>query len=844
MSDGRRLGSLLDPRQSLGARVLWILLPLGLVPLAVFWVSTERYGRRMEARLRNLLTPALTRQAEQSLVRAADLYREELEERLGELSAVLAEASRATAAALQAGAAGGAGAAADAEESFLDEPGLPIQVVGSAASSAVVLRDPGLSDEARRDVAATRRLEGRFKDLAAGHRGIPLVFVLTRSGVLRTVPRKDLVSLVRSGKLPDALELPAASRPPVGTAPPILWRAPRASAGPPRALSALVPVFSAKGELVAEVGAEWTVADVLTVPSRPPHKLARTYLFDRGGRLLLAAPARGDEDRAEAEQVHRALSEPLAAARALLTLPSGEVLAASRRTTREQWTCAVVLPAATVGQQVDEQVLPMVDEALEARRRVEQVYVLSLAVVALAVVFFVGRALAPVRRLADFADSLFAGRHPPPLPGLERKDEVGPLARAMKDLEERIRRRVRFLEGVHDLSRTAAAMTRPEETITRLARRIAELVGATKAWFYLYDEAARELVGTPPGFGVPDEGLLDLRMGLDSRSLSALAFRTGETVDTREILSDPRVAPPLVERLDLKRNAVFVPLKTEEGTLGVICVADKPGGFADEDRALIESYADQAALLLRNARLYEQLQESYDKLHETYRNRDHFLQDVNHELRTPLTAILGWSEILVEDRPDPETVAAAMDQIRRSAEFVLTLISDLLDMSRLEEGASVDRKPVDVGALVDEAIAPIAVIAASRGIELTVKAPARGSAVEALDSLRIRQLLWNLVHNAVKYTPSGGRIDVVAETGPDGTTFRVTDTGIGIHPDDLPHIFERYHRGNRPVDGEERGTGIGLALAKGYAEKHGGRIEVVSKPGSGASFRVTIPRAV
>jgi signal transduction histidine kinase len=412
----------------------------------------------------------------------------------------------------------------------------------------------------------------------------------------------------------------------------------------------------------------------------------------------------------------------------------------------------------------------------------------------------------------------------------------------MKNLEERIRRRVRFLEGVHDLSRTAAAMTRPEETITRLSRRIAELVGATKAWIYLYDEAAKELVATPPGFGVRNEGLKDLRMGLDSRSLSALAFRTGETVDTREILSDPRVAPPLVERLDLKRNAVFVPLKTEEGTLGVICVADKRGGFDDEDRALIESYADQAALLLRNARLYEQLQESYDKLHETYRNRDHFLQDVNHELRTPLTAILGWSEILVEDRPDPETIAAAMEQIRRSAEFVLTLISDLLDMSRLEEGATVERKPVDVGVLVHEAIDPIAVIAASRGIELTVEAPPRGTAVEPLDPLRIRQLLWNLVHNAVKYTPSGGRIDVVAETGEGGTTFRVTDTGIGIHPDDLPHIFERFRRGNRPVDGEERGTGIGLALAKGYAEKHGGRIEVVSKPGSGASFRVTIPR--
>ena len=122
MSDGRRLGSLLDPRQSLGARILWILLPLGLVPLVVFWISTDRLGRRMETELRNLLTPTLTRQAEQSLSRAADLYREELDERVRELAAVLGEASRATAAALAEGPVPGA-----AEETFVVEPGLPIQ---------------------------------------------------------------------------------------------------------------------------------------------------------------------------------------------------------------------------------------------------------------------------------------------------------------------------------------------------------------------------------------------------------------------------------------------------------------------------------------------------------------------------------------------------------------------------------------------------------------------------------------------------------------------------------------------------------------------------------------------
>ena len=292
MSDGRRLGSLLDPRQSLGARILWILLPLGLVPLLVFWTSTERYGRRMEARLRNLLKPTFTRQAEQSLSRAADLYREELDERVRELSTVLAEASRAAQAALQAGPLAG-----DPDESFLDQPGLPIQAVGSEASSAIVPRD-GLTDETRRDVSATRRLERRFADLAAGHRGIPIVFVMTRAGVLRAVPRKDLPSLVRAGRLPDSFDLPPLTRPPLGVSPPILWRTPRPAPGHARPLTAIVPVFSAKGELVAEVGAEWAVADVLTAPSRPPHRLARTYLFDRTGKLLLAAPEPGG-DRTE-----------------------------------------------------------------------------------------------------------------------------------------------------------------------------------------------------------------------------------------------------------------------------------------------------------------------------------------------------------------------------------------------------------------------------------------------------------------------------------------------------------------------------------------------------------------
>ncbi|MEI7673405.1 MAG: histidine kinase dimerization/phospho-acceptor domain-containing protein, partial [Deltaproteobacteria bacterium] len=135
-----------------------------------------------------------------------------------------------------------------------------------------------------------------------------------------------------------------------------------------------------------------------------------------------------------------------------------------------------------------------------------------------------------------------------------------------------------------------------------------------------------------------------------------------------------------------------------------------------DDRAAIEAWADTASLLLRNARLYEELQKSAERLQRVIRGREHFLQDVNHELRTPLTAIIGWAEVLSEDRPDEAAAATAVEQSRRSAEHLVTLVSDLLDLARLEEGASrVDRKKTDVALLVRSVLDALAVLADARG---------------------------------------------------------------------------------------------------------------------------------
>src|SRR5262249_54865090 len=151
--------------------------------------------------------------------------------------------------------------------------------------------------------------------------------------------------------------------------------------------------------------------------------------------------------------------------------------------------------------------------------------------------------------------------------------------------------------------------------------------------------------------------------------------------------------------------------------------------------------------------------------------------------------------------------------IRRSAQFLLALISDLLDLSRFEEGRTrLEPEDVDVATLVEEAVEPVSIMAEGKGIAVVVTAPARGRLTVRLDAMRMRQVLWNLVHNAVKFTNRGGRIEVVAEDGASAVTFTVSDNGVGIDPKDLPFIFERFRQADGSTTRAYRGMGIGLAL--------------------------------
>jgi signal transduction histidine kinase/HAMP domain-containing protein len=824
------------------ARLLWYVVPVALIPAAVYWVAADRIGAEQQASILSTLLLNARRQEEQTLSREASDRARQISDAAREVVNVALRAAAISAEALEAG--------PDpelAEELLVDEPGGLLRTLGRGVSAAAVSRRRGLVNEARRDLSATRRLEAPFVALGLGPGDLSALSIRTASGVLRVVPGLDLspggrpVVDPRFG-FPSDSTLSVTNEIGGDGSPPVLWSGVYEDryAGNGNIVSAVAFVKGRNGRLLAEVGVDWDFPRLFQGSLDPMRPDDVEFVFTEDGRAVVVVP----QNRFPVERVKELGAIVTKRESGTLEMKIGDqtLLVAMRRLPDLRWTYAKVAPRAAFDEKVAAQIEPIFAETLRRRNDLRLFYLALVGVFAAAVVVAMRRALAPLRRVARVADAIAFGRPSPHLPEGDRLDEVGRLYRAMRDLDRRVRWRIASMEGVHRLAQTAALMTRPEETFAQLTRQIAALVGATKAWICLWDPETRSLVLTPPGFGVPDEAIGGKRVGLGEESLAITCYRTGEMCLQNDVPSDPRRAKSLVDALHIEKNVVFAPLKAEVGILGVLAVADKPGGFDAEDQSAIGGYADEAALLLRNARLYEELQRSYEKLRDAQRNRDYFLQNINHELRTPLTAILGWSEVLAEDQPDKDTVRIAVDQINRSAQFLLALISDLLDLSRFEAGRTrLEPEDVDLGPLVSDSVEPVFVMAEVKGIQMSLSVPPGRTPVR-LDPLRIRQVLWNLVHNAVKFTPRGGEIHVEAKADEGGVSFSISDNGVGIEGKDLPLIFERF----RQIDGSPtrayRGMGIGLALAKAFVELHGGTIHVESQPGRGTTFRIHLPR--
>jgi signal transduction histidine kinase/ActR/RegA family two-component response regulator len=224
------------------------------------------------------------------------------------------------------------------------------------------------------------------------------------------------------------------------------------------------------------------------------------------------------------------------------------------------------------------------------------------------------------------------------------------------------------------------------------------------------------------------------------------------------------------------------------------------------------------------------------------RLKDEFLAILSHELRTPLNAVLGWANLLVTGQLDPARTVNAIRTIERNAKVLARIIDDLLDISRIVGGnVRIDLLPVDLVAVIQGALDEIRLTAEAKGVSLTFTCHAVPDPVGG-DALRLQQVVANLLSNAVKFTPSGGQVDVRLASADSEAEIQVTDTGQGVTPEFLPHIFERFTQADTSTTRRLGGIGLGLAIVKALVELHDGTVRAESPGlGRGATFTVRVP---
>jgi len=291
------------------------------------------------------------------------------------------------------------------------------------------------------------------------------------------------------------------------------------------------------------------------------------------------------------------------------------------------------------------------------------------------------------------------------------------------------------------------------------------------------------------------------------------------------------------------RALLAVPLLREDHLIGGLTVLRKmPGEFPRETIELLQTFATQSALAIQNARLFREIEDKSRQLEAASQHKSEFLANMSHELRTPLNAIIGFSEVLTERMFGElnEKQEEYLKDIYTSGQHLLSLINDILDLSKIEAGRmELELTDFDLPQAIDNALTLVRERAGRRGIALHPSVEEHLGEIRG-DERKVKQVLLNLLSNALKFTPEGGRIDLRAAVGDGMVEVSVADTGVGIAPEDQEAVFEEFRQVGT-ADKKVEGTGLGLALSRKFIELHGGRIWVKSQVGTGSTFTFTIP---
>ncbi|NJK58074.1 MAG: response regulator [Pleurocapsa sp. SU_5_0] len=260
-------------------------------------------------------------------------------------------------------------------------------------------------------------------------------------------------------------------------------------------------------------------------------------------------------------------------------------------------------------------------------------------------------------------------------------------------------------------------------------------------------------------------------------------------------------------------------------------------------KSIVLSICDRIAIALERSDLVSSLQQQTEELKRANRLKDEFLAALSHELRTPLNPILGWTKVLQTQNLAVPKTKEALSTIERNVKQQIALVDDLLDISRIVQGQfQLASQPVDLETILNAAGESVRFAAIAKCITLEYHYPADSLSQVMGDELRLQQVFWNLLANAIKFTPHNGRIDVWLEQVQNNAQISITDTGIGIAAEFLPHVFDRFRQADGSSTRQYGGLGLGLALVKHLVELHGGTVSAES-PGAakGATFKVNLP---
>jgi signal transduction histidine kinase/CheY-like chemotaxis protein len=491
---------------------------------------------------------------------------------------------------------------------------------------------------------------------------------------------------------------------------------------------------------------------------------------------------------------------------------------------------------------------------------------ISLGIALFLTITRVRRLTDPIRRLAEAAHRIAAGQRSVTV-AIDSGDEVGRLAHAFNEMagsleqnEAALQRKVAETTTLYEIGQEITAQVAFEPTLRLIVERTCDLLQAEVSLLALRQEESNDFLVQAHSGPVP-ESFAGLRIR-PGEGLVGRVVATGQPIMVGDYLQEYLDSPflEIIQEAGL-RSAVAVPLKARDVVIGVLYVYSRaPHNFREDDRQLLSALADQAAIALENAKLYQrvrqhaeelearvrertrELEEANLKLELASRHKSEFLANMSHELRTPMNAIIGFTRLVMRRMKDilPTREHENLGKILISAEHLLALINDILDLSKIEAGRmEVHSTSFDLDPLLEVCLRTVEPLVKSERLRL-VKEIEPGLPPLYTDQDKLKQILINLLGNAVKFTEEG-TITVTAQRRDGRVAVTVADTGIGIAADKLELIFEEFRQVDSSTTRKYSGTGLGLTISRHLAQLLGGDIAVQSVVGVGSTFTLTIP---